>query len=99
MRHHIIAISAAAFTFAVLSGVAFAEETKTVQRTVTVYSLKDAPELEKKVTAICTDANVKLSDKARAACESHNFPKMTKNKVFRNAGVGAEFNTLANQRN
>jgi hypothetical protein len=81
-----------------LTGAAYAEETKTVQRTVTVYSLSDNPELEKKVTAICGDTAVKLTSKARAACDTKTFPPLAKNKDFRNSGIGAEFNTLARNR-
>lgn len=76
-----------------------AAETKEVTRTVTVYNLKDdAPALYAKVKAICDDKAVKLSDKAQAACKSETFPSLTKALRFRNAGIGAEFNTLAAQR-
>jgi hypothetical protein len=76
----------------------YAVETKTVQRTVTVYSLDDAPALKTAVTAICADKALKLSDKARAACDSKQFPAITKALQFRNSGIGAEFNALARQR-
>lgn len=80
---------------------ASASETKEVTRTVTVYSLQsDNPKLYETVKAICSDKSVKLSDKARAMCSSADLPntKLTKALRFRNAGVGAEFNTLASQR-
>jgi hypothetical protein len=78
---------------------ATASETKQVTRTVTVYDLKtDAPDFYAKVKAICGDQNVKLSDKAKIACANEQFPKLTKALRFRNAGIGAEFNTLAAQR-
>ena len=75
-----------------------AEETKTVSRTVTVYMLSDNPDLEKKVTAICGDTAIKLSPKARKACDDKAFPPLSKSKEFRNSGIGAEFNTLARNR-
>lgn len=78
---------------------ATASETKQVTRTVTVYDLKaDAPDFYAKVKAVCADQNVKLSDKAKTACANESFPKLTKALRFRNAGIGAEFNTLVNQR-
>lgn len=80
---------------------ATASETKEVTRTVTVYSLQaDNPKLFETVKAICSDKNVHLSDKAKATCASADLPnmKLTKALRFRNAGVGAEFNTLAAQR-
>jgi hypothetical protein len=93
------------FTAALLSTVAImgihaagAAETKVVQRTVTVYSMADAPKLEEQVKAVCADTKVKLSDKARAACDANSFPPLTKNLTFRNSGIGAEFNTLVRQR-
>ena len=77
----------------------YAAETKEVTRTVTVYSLEtDAPDFYKQVKAVCADAKVKLSDKAKTACKTNEFPKLTKSLKFRNAGIGAEFNTLAAQR-
>lgn len=75
-----------------------AEETRSVTRTITVYSLSDAPEFEKAVKAVCADTSIKLSDKAKTICASGAFPTLTKAKRFRNAGVGAELNTLASQR-
>lgn len=91
-----IIVSAAVFSFA---SIVNAAETKEVTRTVTVYSLKeDAPKFYEQVKAICSDKAVKLSDKARKACDTEEFPKLTKALRFRNAGIGAEFNTLANQR-
>lgn len=77
---------------------AFAAETKEVTKTVTIYSLSDNPKFETAVKAICNDKTVKLSDKARTVCVTGEFPKLTKALRFRNAGVGAEFNTLAAQR-
>lgn len=75
-----------------------AAETKEVTRTVTIYSLSDNPKFEAAVKAICSDKTVKLSDKAKTICVTGEFPKLTKALRFRNAGVGAEFNTLAAQR-
>lgn len=76
-----------------------AAETKEVTRKVTVYSLKeDAPAFYATVKAICDDKGVKLSDKAKLACLKDEFPSITKALKFRNAGIGAEFNTLAAQR-
>lgn len=77
---------------------AIAAETKEVTKTVTIYSLSDNPKLEAAVKAICDDKSVKLSDKARTLCVTGNWPNLTKGLKFRNAGVGAEFNTLAAQR-
>lgn len=77
---------------------AFASETKEVTKTVTIYSLSDNPKLAASVKAICDDKGVKLSDKARTMCVTGNWPNLTKALKFRNAGVGAEFNTLAAQR-
>jgi hypothetical protein len=77
---------------------AFAAETKEVTRTVTIYSLSDNPKFAEQVKAICDDKAIKLSDKARTACVTGNFPNLTKSLRFRNAGIGAEFNTLAAQR-
>lgn len=77
----------------------YAAETKTIERTVTIYNLRDdAPDFYAKVKAVCADANLKLSEKARIACKAEEFPKLTKSLRFRNAGVGAELNTLAAQR-
>lgn len=92
-----IIATAAALSFVGISFVA-AAETKEVTRTVTVYGLDDAPALRDAVKAICADKSVKLSDKAKKACETSTFPTLTKALKFRNAGIGAEFNTLANQR-
>lgn len=104
MRHHIVAISCAAVAFVVLSTAAFAAEgggaasgdTKPAGRVT--YTLADAPDLQKQVTAVCLDANVKLTDKARKACESHDFPKLTSKKNFRAQGIGGEFATLIRQK-
>jgi hypothetical protein len=93
-----IAFLAACATAGWLTGAAFAEETKTVTITRTVYMLSDNPELEKKVTAICADTSIKLSPKARKACDDKAFPPLSKSKEFRNSGIGAEFNTLARNR-
>lgn len=75
-----------------------ASETKEVTRTVTVYGLDDAPKFKEQVQAVCGDKALKLSDKARKACDTAQFPTLTKALRFRNAGVGAEFNALAAQR-
>lgn len=76
-----------------------ATETKTITRTVTIYALSDNADLQKKVEAICADSSLKLSDKAHKACEAKQFPNLVaKGQRFRNAGIGAEFNTLAAQR-
>lgn len=81
-----------------LSGTANASETKTVQRTVTTYDLKtDFPDFYKKVQAVCANKSFHLSDKASLACQKDAFPSVTKSGRFRNAGVGAELNTLAAQ--
>lgn len=88
----------AACAFAGFTTAGYAEETKQVTRTVTVYMLSDNPDLEKKVTAICGDTALKLSTKARKACDDKAFPPLAKTKEFRNSGVGAEFNTLARNR-
>lgn len=93
-----IASIAAASFFAVSTVTAFAEETKTVTRTITVYTVDDVPELKAKLVAICGDKAVKLSDKARNACETKAYPPLTKAKTFRNSGVGAEFATLVRNR-
>ncbi len=91
-------LSIVAVTF--IGGV-HASETKEVTKSVTIYSIEDNAKLAESVKAICDDATagkVKLSVKAKAACDTHTFPKLTKALNFRNAGIGAEFNTLANQR-
>lgn len=97
-----VRIFARAFGVMAIAGMAsmnaHAEETKTVSRTVTVYTLSDNPDLQKQVTAICEDKAVKLSDKARKACDDKAFPPLTKAKTFRNSGIGAEFNALARNR-
>lgn len=78
---------------------ASASETREVTRTVTIYNLKDDnPKLYETVKAICADKSVKLSEKAKTACANDQFPRLTKALRFRNAGIGAEFNTLAAQR-
>ena len=90
-----------ALTLCAVAGYTFpgyASEVKEVTRSVTVYSLPDNPKLADTLAVICGDASIKLSIKARAACESHNFPPLTKALSFRNSGIGAEFNTLARQR-
>lgn len=94
------AIAAVAFSaIAGYSAAGYAAETKEVTRTVTVYSLEaDAPDFYAKVKAVCADTKVVLSDKAKTACKANEFPKLTKALRFRNAGIGAEFNTLAAQR-
>lgn len=54
--------------------------------------------LKTKLDAVCTDKAVKLSDKAQGACnDPTKLPKVTKAGLFRNAGIGAEFNTLIRQ--
>jgi hypothetical protein len=88
----------AACAFAGYTTAGYAEEQKTITRTVTVYTLSDNPELAKKVEAICGDASVKLSIKARKACDDKAFPPLTKAKEFRASGIGGEFNALARQR-
>lgn len=94
----IIASVAAASFFAVSTATAFAAETKQVTRTVTIYSMDDFPAFRDKVKAVCGDTAVKMTDKAKNVCASQTFPKLTKGGTFRNAGVGGELNTLANQR-
>lgn len=96
------AFSAVSFlTFCAVAGYTFpghAAETKTVTRTVTVNMLSDNPKLAELVAGICGDKAVKLSDKARKACDDKAFPPLTKALTFRNSGVGAEFNALVRQR-
>lgn len=87
-----------ACAYAGYASAASAEEVKTVTRTVTVHTLSDNPKLAEAVTAICGDKSVKLSDKARKACDDKAFPLLTKALTFRNSGVGAEFNALYRQR-
>lgn len=90
-----------ALAFCAVAGYTFpgyAGETKEVTRTVTINNLPDNPKLADTVAAICGDAAVKLSAKARTACDSHTFPPLTKALAFRNSGIGAEFNALARQR-
>lgn len=99
MRNYYI-VSAAVLVFAAASftTAANAAETKEITRSVTVYSLSDNPEFEKKVMAVCEDKNAHLSPKARTACDTKTFPAITKtSKQFRNAGFGAELNALASQ--
>lgn len=56
-----------------------------------------SPELVARFTAICK-ANFVLSDKAKTACETNATPKPNKAQtMFRNTGIGVEFNTLARQ--
>lgn len=98
MRNTIKTITVAFALSALAFGAAIAAETKEVTRTVTIYSLDDAPDFKAKVEAICKDTQIKLSDKAKSACANSTFPKLTKSLRFRNAGIGAEFNTLAMQR-
>lgn len=88
---------AAVCSLVVTAGNVNAAETKTVQRTVTVYTLTDAPKLAEQVAAICADKSVKLSDKARKACDDKAFPPLTKALMFRSSGIGGEFNTLIRQ--
>lgn len=85
----------AACMFAGYTAAGHAEETKTVTRTVTIYTLSDNPTLKAKVEAICADKAITLSPKARKACDDKAFPLLSKAKDFRNSGIGAEFNTLA----
>lgn len=50
--------------------------------------------LDSKFTAVC-QGNFVLSDKAKAACDSHTLPKALKSgKRFAASGIGAEFNVL-----
>lgn len=102
MRFNIFNIGATAFlaacAFAGYTAAGYAAETKTVQRTVTVYTLSDAPKLKEQVTAICGDKTIKLSDKARKACDDNAFPPLTKALTFRNSGIGGELNALIRQR-
>lgn len=88
----------ASCAFAGYTTAGHAEETKTVTRTVTVHTLSDNPKLLEAVTAICGDTKIKLSDKARKACDDKAFPPLTKALMFRSSGVGGEFNTLYRQR-
>lgn len=85
-----------ALALAASATVAVAAETKTVTRTVTVYGLADFPDFAAKVKAVC-EGKHNLSDKAATACKSGAFPSVTKAGAFRNAGVGAELNTLIRQ--
>jgi hypothetical protein len=87
-------------TFAVGASVPSAQsaEVKQVTRSVTVYTLADAPKLAEVVKSICADKSVVLSQKARKACDDNAFPNLSKALAFRNSGIGAEFNTLARQR-
>jgi len=102
MRFNIWNIGVFAFVsacaFAGYTAAGYAEEQKTVTRTVTVYTLADNPALKEKVAAICADKAVKLTDKARKACDTDTFPPLTKAKEFRASGIGGEFNALARQR-
>jgi hypothetical protein len=77
-----------------LSGSAFAKQEKQVTRTI--WELSDFPELEDKAKAVCESKSA-LSDKLKAACAAHTFPSVTKGGAFRNAGIGAELNTLIRQ--
>lgn len=74
---------------------AHAAETKTITRTV--YTIEDAPQLKAAVEKVCSNSALKLSDKAKSVCTSHQWPSVTKALKFRNAGIGAEFNTLIAQ--
>jgi hypothetical protein len=96
--NHLAIAFALSFSAVSFIGAVHASETKEVTKTVTIYSIDDNAALKAKVDAICSDTAVKLSAKAKAACDTHTFPKLTKALAFRNAGIGAEFNTLANQR-
>jgi len=92
-------LSSMAFAGYVMAGhAANASETKQVTRTVTVYTLADSPKLSETVMAICADKSVRLSDKARKACDDKAFPPLTKALTFRNSGIGGEFNSLVRQR-
>ncbi len=56
-----------------------------------------SPELMDRFQKICK-ANFVLSDKAKTACETNAAPKPNKAQtMFRNTGIGVEFNTLARQ--
>lgn len=56
-----------------------------------------SPELVARFQSIC-NANFVLSDKAKTACETNAVPKPNKAQtMFRNTGIGVEFNTLARQ--
>lgn len=94
MRSIILAVAVLALS----ASVSNASETKTVERQVTIYTLDDAPTFKAKLDAVCSDKSIKLSAKARTACDTSTFPKVTKALQFRNAGIGAEFNALAAQR-
>ena len=53
-----------------------------------------SPMLQEAFNAIC-ESDAKLSDKARLACINSTLPKVAKTgDIFRNVGIGAEFNTL-----
>ncbi len=95
-------IAAAAIVLSAIAGYTtggYAAEVKEITVKRTVYSLDvDAPSLKTAVLAVCGDKSVKLSDKAKAACTSAQFPSVTKGGKFRNSGIGAEFNALVAQR-
>lgn len=81
-----------------MAGGVAAKAAETVTYTRTVYSLDDFPKLRDSAKALCGSTTVKLSDGAKAACAgSKPWPGVTKAGAFRNAGVGAEFNTLLRQ--
>lgn len=92
------AVAGVALATVLSLGTAIAGEIKTVSRTVTVYTLTDNPKLAEQVAAICADKTVKLSDKARKACDDKAFPPLTKALQFRSSGIGGEFNTLVRNR-
>jgi hypothetical protein len=97
MRKSIMLASVAMFASLSVSAIsaASAAETKTITRTV--YTIEDAPGLKEGVEKVCANSALKLSDKAKIACTSKQFPSVTKALKFRNAGIGAEFNTLIAQ--
>ena len=80
----------------VATGALHARAAETVTVTRTVYGIGDFPALEAKAKAVCAGSH-KLSDGARTVCASGKWPSVTKAGAFRNAGVGAELNTLMRQ--
>ena len=94
MKYQMIALLVAFVTLFPVS--ANAKQEKQVTRTI--WELSDFPDLEKKAKEVCGGKMV-LSDKLKSACQSGNFPSVTKAGAFRNSGIGAELNSLMRQAN
>jgi hypothetical protein len=84
-----------AIALALLTGSAFAKSE--VQTTRTIWEMSDFPGLAEKAKAVCESKTVQISARLRKACDTGQFPRVTKAGMFYNTGYGAELNSIIRQ--